>query len=80
MVKDNKRGVILNIASDLSVIAPNQRLYRNSNLPEFDQDVKPITYSVIKTGLIGLSRYLATYFEGRIRSNAILPAIGRICI
>ena len=43
MVKDNKRGVILNIASDLSVIAPNQRLYRNSNLPEFDQDVKPIT-------------------------------------
>ena len=54
MVKDNKKGVILNIASDLSVIAPNQELYRNSNLPEFEQDVKPITYSVIKTGLIGL--------------------------
>ena len=74
MVKDNKRGVILNIASDLSVIAPNQGLYRNSNLPEFDQDVKPITYSVIKTGLIGLTRYLSTYWckEG-IRCNALSP-------
>ena len=74
MVKDNKKGVILNIASDLSVIAPNQELYRNSNLPEFEQDVKPITYSVIKTGLIGLTRYLSTYWckEG-IRCNALSP-------
>ena len=74
MVKDNKRGVILNIASDLSVIAPNQGLYRTSNLPEFEQDVKPITYSVIKTGLIGLTRYLSTYWckEG-IRCNALSP-------
>jgi len=74
MVKDNKKGVILNIASDLSVIAPNQGLYRNLNLPEFEQDVKPITYSVIKTGLIGLTRYLSTYWckEG-IRCNALSP-------
>ena len=74
MVKDNKRGVILNIASDLSVIAPNQGLYRTSNLPEFEQDVKPITYSVIKTGLIGLTRYLSTYWcEEGIRCNALSP-------
>ncbi len=74
MVKDKKRGVILNIASDLSVIAPNQELYKKPNLPEFEQDVKPITYSVIKTGLIGLTRYLSTYWckEG-IRCNALSP-------
>ena len=74
MVKDNKKGVILNIASDLSVIAPNQGLYRNSNLPELEQAVKPITYSVIKTGLIGLTRYISTYWckEG-IRCNALSP-------
>ena len=53
-------GVILNIASDLSNIAPDQRIYNNSN--EL-QNVKPITYSVIKSGLIGMTKYLATYWN-----------------
>ena len=64
----NKNGVILNIASDLSVIAPDQRLY--SHL----KTCKPVTYSVIKHGLIGLTKYLATYWASkRIRVNAISP-------
>jgi NAD(P)-dependent dehydrogenase (short-subunit alcohol dehydrogenase family) len=67
-------GVILNIASDLSVFGPDQRLYRREGVPEDHQTVKPVTYSVIKTGLIGLSRYLATYWaDQNVRSNALSP-------
>ena len=54
MASDGNGGVILNIASDLSVIAPDQKLYRQENLDDSLQAVKPITYSVIKTGLVGL--------------------------
>ena len=67
MSKFNK-GSIINISSDLGIIAPDQRIYKNSGF------VKPVTYSVVKHGIIGLTKYTASYWgKKNIRCNAIAP-------
>jgi NAD(P)-dependent dehydrogenase (short-subunit alcohol dehydrogenase family) len=67
-------GVILNISSDLGVIAPDQRLYRKDGLAEEQQNVKPITYSAAKWAIVGMTKYLAVYFAQKgIRVNCLSP-------
>ena len=74
MASRNFPGVILNIASDLSIISPMQSIYKIDGISEDMQPVKPITYSVIKSALIGMTKYLATYWcDKGIRCNAISP-------
>ena len=67
MIK-NKDGNIINIGSDLSVIAPDQRLYENQ------KKNKPISYSVVKHGIVGITKYYASlYAEKKIRCNCLSP-------
>ena len=58
MVK-NGGGVILNIASDLAFIAPDNRIYNSGKNIKI---VKPISYSVVKHGIVGLTKYVAVYW------------------
>ena len=67
MIKQ-KRGNIVNIGSDLSIIAPDQRLYKHMNIS------KPVTYSIIKAGIHGLTIYLASLWASKgIRVNTLSP-------
>lgn len=75
VMEDNNSGVILNISSDYGIISPDQRIYRKEGLREEEQTVKPVSYSVTKHGIIGLTKYLATYWAPNgIRVNTLCPA------
>jgi NAD(P)-dependent dehydrogenase (short-subunit alcohol dehydrogenase family) len=72
--KNPQGGSIINVSSDLGVIAPNQNLYKKDGVSEDLQSVKPVTYSVIKHGINGLTRYVSTYWADKnVRCNSICP-------
>ena len=75
LISRNKTGgSIVNISSDLGLIAPDQRLYSNEEEDVSKRDVKPVTYSVIKSGIIGLTKYTSTYWNNNnVRCNAMCP-------
>lgn len=64
-------GVIINVSSIYGLVGPDQRIYqREDERPQY----KPVYYSVTKAGVLGLTRYLATYYAGKnIRVNALTP-------
>ena len=69
--KNKNGGVIINISSDLGLISPYQDLYKYKNNKK---SFKPITYSVVKSGMIGLTKYLSTYWaKQNVRCNVICP-------
>lgn len=75
VMEKQKAGVILNISSDYGIIAPDQRVYRKQGESFEEQTIKPVSYSVVKHGIIGLTKYLAVYWADKgIRVNTLCPA------
>lgn len=66
-------GAIVNVASTYGIVGPDQRLY--GSLREQGIDFfKPAVYTTSKAGIIGLTRYLATYWGERgVRVNTLSP-------
>lgn len=67
-MKNSGGGSIINMASIYGVVAPDFSIYEGTDM------TMPVAYSAIKSGIIGLTRYLATYYaKFNIRANAISP-------
>jgi len=68
---DQGRGVIINVCSIYGMVGPDQKIYqRDGEAPQY----KPVYYSVTKAGVLGLTKYLATYYAGKnIRVNNLTP-------
>jgi NAD(P)-dependent dehydrogenase (short-subunit alcohol dehydrogenase family) len=69
-----KRGVIINISSIYGLVSPRQDIYdfRRKDDKTF---FKPITYSISKSSIYNLTKYLATYWAKKnIRVNTLTLA------
>jgi 2-deoxy-D-gluconate 3-dehydrogenase len=68
-------GVMVNVSSTYGVVAPDPRLYAGVRSPYADVGFNtPVSYAVTKTAVLGLTRYLATYWgQQSIRVNALTP-------
>lgn len=75
VMEQEGKGVVINIGSDYGIIAPDQRIYRKDGVPENQQIIKPVSYSIVKHGIIGLTKYLSVYWAPKgIRVNTLCPA------
>lgn len=68
---EQRKGSIINLCSTYGLGGPDQRLYQRKGQPPM---YKPVTYTVTKSGVIGMTKYLATYYGTRnIRVNTLTP-------
>jgi NAD(P)-dependent dehydrogenase (short-subunit alcohol dehydrogenase family) len=66
-------GSIIQVASIYGVVGPDQRIYEGSEYMGRPINTPPV-YSASKAGVIGLTRYLATYWAGKgVRVNTLTP-------
>jgi NAD(P)-dependent dehydrogenase (short-subunit alcohol dehydrogenase family) len=78
-MQKNGGGSIINISSTYGILSPDQRLYKhfNDNLSAKEKKMgvkieKPIGYSISKSGILNLTRFLATKFaKDSIRVNTL---------
>ena len=63
-------GSIINICSTYGLVAPTSACTSARAAGAY----KPVYYSVTKAGVLGMTRYLSTYYAGKnIRANALTP-------
>jgi len=68
IMKSQRSGAIVNIASIYGIVAPDFSVYEGTSL------TMPAAYASIKGGLINFSKYLAAYFgPDNIRVNCVSP-------
>ena len=78
-MKKNQGGSIVNISSTYGILSPDQKLYEifNKKLSKKEKDLgikieKPIGYSISKSGVLNMTRFLATKFaDDNIRVNTL---------
>jgi len=70
-------GIIINISSDLGIKAPDQRIYdRSENILKV-KNFKPISYSISKHAIHGITKYISTYWGHKnVRCNTL--ALGAV--
>lgn len=67
------RGAIVNVSSLYGIVSPDQRLYEHRRR-RGETFYKPVSYSVSKSALLNLTRYLATYWgPSGVRVNTLVP-------
>lgn len=69
-----KKGTIINIGSIYGMLSPDQRIYKYMSKKKDDQFFKPVAYSASKSGVMNMTRYLATYWgSDGVRVNTLVP-------
>lgn len=70
----NKKGSIINISSIYGIVSPDQSLYEYMRKDGIEF-YKPVSYSVSKSALINLTKYLAVYWaKNNVRVNTLIIA------
>jgi NAD(P)-dependent dehydrogenase (short-subunit alcohol dehydrogenase family) len=73
MIKQKTGGSVIHTSSIYGIVAPDQRIYEGSEYMGLQINT-PAVYAASKSGVLGLSRYLATYWASHgIRVNTLTP-------
>jgi NAD(P)-dependent dehydrogenase (short-subunit alcohol dehydrogenase family) len=68
---NKKRGSIINVSSIYGIVSPDPKIYENKNKNK--KFIKPIPYSVSKSAIINLTKYLAVYWAKKnVRVNNLI--------
>ncbi len=71
MVAQGGAGSIINICSTYGLVPPDQRIYEKPGQP---RQFKPAFYTTTKAGVLGLTKYIASYYAGtQVRANCLTP-------